>query len=173
MRYLVHSVYSDNDLVLFYLRWKETRLTDKKSLKVYCEGLWFFWSWYCFNLCWKSDYELGFYSNQFWGLPKLTCFHKTLKSISVRKSWNYCTSASSNHDLLLNHHLKKCHSFSNHYKWNFIGFTNLGFYNMSKIINIYSRRCTCSTLTVTYPFLRLTWHRLQEHVVYSPWFSSR
>ena len=57
-------------------------------------GLQFFWSWECFNLCWKSDYELGFYSNQFWGLPKLTCFHKTLKSISLRKSWNYCNSMS-------------------------------------------------------------------------------
>ena len=38
MRYLVRSVYSDNDLVLFHLRLKETRLTDKKILKVYCEG---------------------------------------------------------------------------------------------------------------------------------------
>ena len=28
-------------------------------------------------------------------------FYKTLKSTSVCKSWNYCTSASSDHDLLL------------------------------------------------------------------------
>ena len=30
----------------------------------------------------------------FWGLPKFTCFHKTLKSISVCKSRNYRNSAS-------------------------------------------------------------------------------
>ena len=53
-------------------------------------GLQFFWSWYCFNLCWESDYEIGLYSSQFWGLPKLACFHKILKSISVCKLWNYC-----------------------------------------------------------------------------------
>ena len=49
-----------------------------------------------------------------WGCQNFR-FYKTLKSISVRKSWNYCTSASSNHDLSLNHQLKKCHSISNHY----------------------------------------------------------
>ena len=32
------SVYSDNYLVLFHLRLKKTRLTDKKILKVYCVG---------------------------------------------------------------------------------------------------------------------------------------
>ena len=88
--------------------------------------------------------------NQFWGLPNFPCFHKTLKSISVRKSWNYCTSASSNHDLLLNHQLKKCNSF-----WTIMSeilsglVNNLEFYKMSSIINIYSRRCTFSTITVT------------------------
>ena len=46
---------------------------------------------------------------------------------------------------------------------------DLRFYKM-QTINIYSRRCTFATLTVpvTYPFIRLTWHRFQEHVVYSP-----
>ena len=34
VRYLVRSVYSDNDLVLFHLGWKETRLTNKKCLKL-------------------------------------------------------------------------------------------------------------------------------------------
>ena len=40
---LVHSVYTDNDLVLFHLWWKETRLTNKKSLKVFSDGL--HWTW--------------------------------------------------------------------------------------------------------------------------------
>ena len=35
---LVHSVCSDNDLVLFRLRWKETRLTDKKVSKSFVRG---------------------------------------------------------------------------------------------------------------------------------------
>ena len=38
VRYLVHSVCSDNSLVLFHLRWKETTLTYSKSLKVFFEG---------------------------------------------------------------------------------------------------------------------------------------
>ena len=93
--YLVHSVYSDNDLVLFHLWWKETRLTYEKLKVSKCivSGV-VLLKLVCFNLCWNSDYELGFYSNQFWGFPKLTYFHKTLNSISVRKSWNYCNSAS-------------------------------------------------------------------------------
>ena len=52
---------------------------------------------------------------------------------------------------------------------------NLGFYKMSWMINIYSRRCSFTPLLppVTYPHLRLNWHKLQEHVDYSPWFSWR
>ena len=69
-RYLVHSVYSDNDLVLFHLWWKETRLTYEKLKVSKCivSGV-VLLKLVCFNLCWNSDYELGFYSNQFWGLP--------------------------------------------------------------------------------------------------------
>ena len=112
---LPHSVCSDNDLVLFHLKWKETRLTDKKVSKYFVSG-------YSSSEVGsvksylESDYELGFYLNQFWDLPKLLCFHKTLESISVCKSWNYC----SNHDLPLNHQLQKCYSISNHCEWNFI-----------------------------------------------------
>ena len=98
-------------IYLFHLRWKKARLTDKKSQSILW-GVVVLLKLVCFNLCWKSDYELGFYSNQFWGLPKLACFHETLRIISVRKSWYYCNSASSNHDLLL----KKCRSSSNHYE---------------------------------------------------------
>ena len=87
-------------IYLFHLRWKKARLTDKKSQSILW-GVVVLLKLVCFNLCWKSDYELGFYSNQFWGLPKLACFHETLRIISVRKSWYYCNSASSNHDLLL------------------------------------------------------------------------
>ena len=47
--------------------------------------------------------------------------------------------------------------------------SNLGFYKMLQIINIYSRFVHLAPLLspVTYPLLRLTWHRLQEHVLYS------
>ena len=63
---------------------------------------------------------VDFYPNQFWGLPKLPSFHKTLKSISVCKPWKYCTNASSNHGLPLNYQLKKCYSILNHCEWYFI-----------------------------------------------------
>ena len=43
--------------------------------------------------------------------------------ISDGKSWNCCTNVSSNHDLLLNHQLKKCHSILHHWELNFIGFS--------------------------------------------------
>ena len=89
--------------------------------------------------CWKSEHELRFYLNQSSGLPKLSCFHKTLKSIFVCKSWNYCTSASSNYDSHLVIIISKFLSSL---------VNNLGFYKMSEIKNIYSRRCTFSTLTV-------------------------
>ena len=147
MRYLVHSVYSevhsvysDNDLVLFHLWWEETRLTDKKIVSKYIVKVAVLLKLVVFNLFWKSDYELGFYSNQFWGLPKLSCFHKTLKSISVCKSWNYCTSASSNHDSHLVIIMIEI----------LLGLVNsLGSYKMSQIINICAIRYTFSTLTVT------------------------
>ena len=88
---------------------------------------------------WKSEHELQFYLNESSGLPKLPCFHKTLKSISVCKYWNYCTSTSSNHDshlvIIISEFLSGL-------------VNNLGFYKMSEIKNIYSRRCTFSTLTV-------------------------
>ena len=80
---------------------------------------------------------------------KLSCCQKTLKSICFLKSWNYCTSAPSNHDLLLNRHLKKCHSFSNYYEWNFIGLSKQSGVLKDVVNNIYSRRCTFSALTVT------------------------
>ena len=35
---LVHSIYSDNGLFLFHLRWKGTRLTDKKVSKYIVRG---------------------------------------------------------------------------------------------------------------------------------------
>ena len=89
--------------------------------------------------CWKSEHELRFYLNQSSGLPKFPCFHKTLKSIFVCKSWNYCTSASSNYDSHLVIIISKFLSSL---------VNNLGFYKMSEIKNIYSRRCTFSTLTV-------------------------
>ena len=120
----------DNDLVLFHLRWKETRPTNQKKSRSILWVVVVLMKLVVLNLCWKSDYELGFYSNQFWGLPKLPCFHKTLKSISVRKSWNYCPSASSNHDLPLNHRLKKCYSISNHCEIFSDLVNGLGFYKM-------------------------------------------
>ena len=75
--------------------------------------------------------------------------------------------------MLINHLLKKCHSFINHYEWIFIRLSKQsGVYLMPCIINIYSRSCISSTLTVScnlYTF-KAHLHRLQEHVVYSPWF---
>ena len=134
----MHSVYSDNDIVLFYLPWKETRLTDKKRQIILWEVV-VVLKLAVFKLekCWKSEHELRFYLNQSSGLPKLPCFHKTLKSISVCKSWNYCTS--SNYDSHLVIIISKFLSSL---------VNNLGFYKISEIKNIYSRRCTFSTLTV-------------------------
>ena len=63
--------------------------------------------------------------------------------------WNYSTSAPSNHDLLLNHHLKKCHSFMHYYEWKFIGLSKQSRFSKDAGNNIYSRRCTFSTFTVT------------------------
>ena len=113
---LVNSVFSDNHLVLFHLRWKETRLTDKKFQSILCSE-----AGSVKTYVKKVTTSLGFYSNQFWSLPKLSGIHKTLKSISFCKSLNYCASASGNHDLPFNHQLKKCHSISNPCEWNFIG----------------------------------------------------
>ena len=53
-------------------------------------------------------------------------FHKTLKSISVRKSCNCCTNASIDHDLPLNHQLRTIVSAI---LSDFVN--NLGFYKMS------------------------------------------
>ena len=116
---------SDNcshNLVPSRLWWVKTTITDKQRSQITLWGVILLLKFLVLKLILKKWLQARlFYSNQFWGLPKLLCFYKTLKSISVCRSWNNYTSASSNYDLPFNHQLKKCHCISNHCEWDFIG----------------------------------------------------
>ena len=109
---------------------------------------------------WKSDYELGFYSNYLWGCQNRSCFNKTLKSIFVRRSRNYYASAV---------YYSIYYGISNHCEWEFIGLVMRCHKYWIFTPNV--APLTLLLSPVTFPLLKFTRHSLQRHVVYSPWFS--
>ena len=119
----------------------------------------------------KSGYSLSFCSDQFWDLPKFSSFHKTLKLISVCRSWNYYTSASSYHDYHLIISFKSVIVYRTIVNEILLDLVN-------DLINIRCHKNQTFTANVaplvpllsiiTYPLLRLTRHRLQEHAICNP-----